>query len=207
MPSSSLHTATKRANVSHLVGWHRVPGVPGEFKIEDGGPYCFTFAHRAEGSECDVDAGTLTRLELAELNKVFGTDVGPHLASNPTFTKHEDSAHGWLEVLYSDLVKLGIADKISPYSYQSQDGATIYLEEDCDQTLFMAAMIEAGSPVRGSEINVVYHRGDCFVRHCPSFPSVGWAASGAAGMEAVRRASKVVQDWAAREERAARGAA
>ena len=37
----------------------------------------------------------------------------------------------------TELEALGIADKISHYSYQR--GATVYLEEDCDVTAFCVA--------------------------------------------------------------------
>lgn len=53
------------------------------------------------------------------------------------YTFHYDPGHGWLEVPLSELRKLGIADKISIYSYMSGDVA--YLEEDCDAPLFMGA--------------------------------------------------------------------
>lgn len=41
-----------------------------------------------------------------------------------------DPGHGWVSVKKSVLVSLGIADKISHYSYMR--GASAYLEEDCD---------------------------------------------------------------------------
>lgn len=50
---------------------------------------------------------------------------------------HIDSGHGWLEVSKAKLKSLGIADKISGYSYQKGDKA--YLEEDCDAGLFFEA--------------------------------------------------------------------
>lgn len=49
-----------------------------------------------------------------------------------------DPGHGWVKVPIKTLVKLGIADKISRYSYQR--GLYAYLEEDCDlSTLYAAA--------------------------------------------------------------------
>lgn len=50
---------------------------------------------------------------------------------------HMDYGHSWLEVTNSLLKKLGIADKISHYSYQKDDYA--YLEEDCDASIFFEA--------------------------------------------------------------------
>jgi hypothetical protein len=55
------------------------------------------------------------------------------------YTLHSDPAHGWLEVTIAELAALGIADRISGYSYQSRDGLTAYLEEDGDLTRFALA--------------------------------------------------------------------
>lgn len=52
-------------------------------------------------------------------------------------TFYTDPGHGWLAVPLSELERLGIADKISTYSYMSGDVA--YLEEDCDAPLFIKA--------------------------------------------------------------------
>ena len=53
-----------------------------------------------------------------------------------------DAGHGWLAVKRALLEELGIAHKISTYSYQR--GKTVYLEEDCDCSTFVAAMKAAG---------------------------------------------------------------
>lgn len=50
---------------------------------------------------------------------------------------HIDSGHGWLEVSKAKLTKLGIAQKISGYSYEK--GLKAYLEEDCDASIFFEA--------------------------------------------------------------------
>ena len=50
---------------------------------------------------------------------------------------HSDPGHGWLAVKRSELVRLGILDKITPCSYQR--GGTVYLEEDCDAGTFIKA--------------------------------------------------------------------
>jgi hypothetical protein len=55
---------------------------------------------------------------------------------------HEDPGHGWLAVPVILLYELGIVDKLSAYSYIR--GLTAYLEEDCDYSLFAAAMRDAG---------------------------------------------------------------
>jgi len=48
-----------------------------------------------------------------------------------------DAGHEWLAVKKKELVDLGIAQKISGYSYEK--GATAYLEGDCDAALFFDA--------------------------------------------------------------------
>ena len=53
------------------------------------------------------------------------------------FTKHDDAAHGWLEVSFDDLIDLNIQNKISNFSYIDSNKNLIYLEEDVDMTLFM----------------------------------------------------------------------
>lgn len=50
---------------------------------------------------------------------------------------HCDPGHGWLAVKRSELVFLGILEKITPYSYMKGD--TVYLEEDLDAATFMQA--------------------------------------------------------------------
>ena len=55
---------------------------------------------------------------------------------------YEDPGHGWLKVPKALLRVLDIEDQISWYSYQKGDFA--YLEEDCDYSLFQAAMNQTG---------------------------------------------------------------
>lgn len=57
-------------------------------------------------------------------------------------TFHTDPGHGWLEVSRSDLAELGIAASVTPYSYQ--DAGRVYLEEDCDASLYLEAAKAAG---------------------------------------------------------------
>jgi hypothetical protein len=49
-----------------------------------------------------------------------------------------DSGHAWARFPKSRLVKLGIADKISAYSYQN--GSNAFLEEDCDLSTLITAL-------------------------------------------------------------------
>jgi len=53
------------------------------------------------------------------------------------YTFFADVGHGWLSVKRKELVELDIINKISSYSYQRGD--SVYLEEDCDASVFFAA--------------------------------------------------------------------
>lgn len=54
-----------------------------------------------------------------------------------TYKFYADPGHGWLAVKIEELMQLGIITQISTYSYMR--GATAYLEEDCDASLFFNA--------------------------------------------------------------------
>ena len=58
----------------------------------------------------------------------------------------EDPGHGWARVAKARLVKLGIADKISSYSYQR--GGMAFLEEDCDLAVLFTALKQRGYEVQ-----------------------------------------------------------
>ena len=58
--------------------------------------------------------------------------------SNRTFDFFTDPGHGWIKVPKALLKELGIAEKITKYSYQR--GEFAYLEEDCDATVFADAL-------------------------------------------------------------------
>lgn len=53
---------------------------------------------------------------------------------------HSDPGHAWLEVKKELLIKLGIKDKISYFSYEK--GSRVFLEEDCDASTFLEAYFE-----------------------------------------------------------------
>ena len=54
-----------------------------------------------------------------------------------TLKFYSDPAHGWLAVKRELLYDLGIAAKVSFYSYEK--GKTVYLEEDCDAGVWLRA--------------------------------------------------------------------
>lgn len=77
-----------------------------------------------------------------------------------------DSAHGWLKVPVSLVKELGIAEKITPYPYISEDGKTAYLEEDSDGAKFAKAIEARGEKF---EYDEVYLNGRAFVRSLSPF--------------------------------------
>jgi len=56
-----------------------------------------------------------------------------------------DPGHGWLKVSMVELIRLGIIDKVTSYSYKRNGFA--YLEEDCDLALFCRAKDARGEEV------------------------------------------------------------
>lgn len=53
-----------------------------------------------------------------------------------------DPGHAWVRFPKQRLIKLGVADKITSYSYERNGMA--YLEEDCDLTTLVNALKIAG---------------------------------------------------------------
>jgi hypothetical protein len=53
------------------------------------------------------------------------------------YTIYSDPRHGWVAVKIAELIELGIAEKITKYSYMR--GETAYLEEDQDLSTFFNA--------------------------------------------------------------------
>lgn len=80
--------------------------------------------------------------------------------------KHTDPAHGWYQVERKELEQLGILEKISGYSYQSQSGETVYLEEDRDASIFFNNLDIKPDDISFIRIN---RNSDSFVRSLLSF--------------------------------------
>lgn len=53
---------------------------------------------------------------------------------------HNDGGHGWYAVKRKKLESMGILNNVSGFSYER--GETVYLEEDCDASLFFNALSE-----------------------------------------------------------------
>jgi hypothetical protein len=81
------------------------------------------------------------------------------------YTYRQDPGHGWVQVSLFELQTLGVADKISSYSYQ--DGGTCYLEEDCDAEKWMQAYKSQHGDYPAIQ-DVVYPK-DCFIRKLPRY--------------------------------------
>ena len=60
-----------------------------------------------------------------------------------------DPGHAWARFPKAKLVALGIADKISTYSYQN--GANAFLEEDCDLSVLVVALRDRGYEIKFNE--------------------------------------------------------
>lgn len=63
-----------------------------------------------------------------------------------TITIYSDPAHAWGKVKRQVLINLGIAELISPYSYQYKDN--VYLEEDCDLRLLHDTLIKLDTNIK-----------------------------------------------------------
>ncbi len=62
----------------------------------------------------------------------------------PNLVYYSDASHGWLKAPRQLLIDLGILEKITAYSYQSETGFSVYLEEDCDASIFLKALEAKG---------------------------------------------------------------
>ncbi len=67
------------------------------------------------------------------------------------FNFYYDGGHGWLAVNKNYLELLDILQDISTYSYQNGD--TVYLEEDCDYSLFVNTLKDKNIEIEVKEVN------------------------------------------------------
>lgn len=63
-----------------------------------------------------------------------------------TLQMFSDPGHGWVRFPKARLAKLGIADKISQYSYQR--GSNAFIEEDGDLSTLMGALEAQGYEIK-----------------------------------------------------------
>ena len=60
-----------------------------------------------------------------------------------------DPRHAWARFPKANLMELGIANKISTYSYQN--GTNAFLEEDCDLPVLLNALRQRGYEIKFNE--------------------------------------------------------
>jgi len=68
-----------------------------------------------------------------------------------SYKYYQDPSHGWIAVRTEELIRLGLINRISGYSYISKSGKTIYLEEDRDRVLFSDAKKTVNQPYKLKE--------------------------------------------------------
>jgi hypothetical protein len=86
------------------------------------------------------------------------------IAVQTGYVYHHDSGHGWLEVPARELQRMGLHDRITPYSYLHQGKA--YLEEDLDLGTFFDIRKLLPRPVT---IKNNYMNGMCHIRDYPHY--------------------------------------
>ena len=59
---------------------------------------------------------------------------------------YEDPGHGWLKVSVKEIIRLGIHNQISSYSYIRN--GSVFLEEDCDATRYIDALKKDGKRLK-----------------------------------------------------------
>ena len=80
---------------------------------------------------------------------------------------HQDPGHGWLEVEQNDLDDVGLSYiDFTSCSYANVD--VLYLEEDCDMSLFIRAYKTKHG--EGPELEEVLYNDECFIRSLPRLP-------------------------------------
>ena len=75
-------------------------------------------------------------LDLGRERSPFSTVPTIALWRKKIYTHHTDSHHSWLQVPITELFRLGVAHKISPYSHT--DGTYAYLNEEDTVTFWWA---------------------------------------------------------------------
>lgn len=80
-----------------------------------------------------------------------------------------DPGHGWVAVPLSELVALGIASKITPYSYIDRAAGVAWLEEDCDLSTFVYARWPEDTSPRMSAALKIRHVEHTRIRDLPSY--------------------------------------
>ena len=66
-----------------------------------------------------------------------------------TFPYIQDAGHGWVRVPKAEIAKAGVEDQISSHSFQK--GNNVFLEQDSDMEVFVAARTKQGLETKFAE--------------------------------------------------------
>tara|TARA_R110002153_G_scaffold77271_1_gene198581 strand:+ start:357 stop:722 length:366 start_codon:yes stop_codon:yes gene_type:complete len=66
-----------------------------------------------------------------------------------TFPYIQDAGHGWVRVPKAEIAKAGVEDQISVHSFQK--GNNVFLEQDSDMEVFVAARTKQGLETKFAE--------------------------------------------------------
>jgi hypothetical protein len=103
--------------------------------------------HGLKRLKLSITCAHLRKKKLDKLVKLWcNTPIVTNRRKNMATRKrnfYADGGHGWLKVTRLELIKLKIADKISGCSYQ-RGTENVYLEEDCDLSLYINAIKAIG---------------------------------------------------------------
>lgn len=105
---------------------------------------------------------------MDNLNKTIDKIVKNQSGSVKRMYKYyTDSGHGWLAVKRDEIVRLGLENTITSFSYQN--GKTVYLEEDYDMSQFY----QAKWMIDGVKIGYIYkyHEGTSPIRYYKRYRS------------------------------------
>jgi len=80
------------------------------------------------------------------------------------YTFFNDPGHAWLKVTKAELLRLGIADQISSFSYM--DNRHAYLEEDSDASRFIETLTKQGIEI---EIEEHFTNDESKIRSYPQY--------------------------------------
>lgn len=117
---------------------------------------------RSEGEYRNIRYEALNGFEDSSLHemKITYDDIKVQLA----YTYHQDPGHGWLEVPVQELKDLGIAQRITAYSYMKGDKA--FLEEDLDAGTFLDMREKVNKHI---ELKNEFTNDRSFIRNFPSY--------------------------------------
>ncbi|MDR7926427.1 zincin-like metallopeptidase domain-containing protein [Acidithiobacillus thiooxidans] len=145
IPYAVMNTATERLEIYDPKDAHLIQDYTGVAQTHHQGVVGFAWVSvkpDQEGQYHALQSDTAEKaiLEAQALQKTPDLSITPaDLEAGKRYTFTADPGHGWLVVPIRDIVDLGIAQDITPFSYLSPRGSKAYLEEDVDAPRFVAA--------------------------------------------------------------------